>query len=375
MFPADITQSDIANTSYVNSVRAIKVPSGTTYRYVFSPPFDDEKPYLLFLHGYPESSYDWHHQMTYFTEQGYGIVAPDLLGYGGTDNPSDLQAFNFKNMVAELVQLLDCEGVNQVFAISHDFGSPLLSRFITYEPSRLRAVAFLGDGYLPPSTRVDAQAIDMINKATLAQFGYPQYGYFLTNNDDDAAAFMDQHLDSFVSIQYTRNTSIWTEHFSPVGAFRKWLEQDSIASDVFASRVNEEQWKTIMRAQGGFNGPLKWYKAMMRGINNPDTSGEDPLVRFKAFLTLRLVQQESGAIPHPCLLVLAERDPVAIPSFQLNSTVPYASNLRVRSVNAGHFIQTEAPIEVNRHLESFFRDVLETPDSDTAPINVCYDKC
>ena len=117
---ANNSQSDISNTTYVNLVRSVKLPSGTTYRYVFSAPFDSDKPYLLFLHGFPETSYGWHHQITYFTEQGYGVIVPDLLGYGGTDNPSGLHAFSFKRMAADLGELLDCEGVDTVVGIGRD---------------------------------------------------------------------------------------------------------------------------------------------------------------------------------------------------------------------------------------------------------------
>jgi soluble epoxide hydrolase/lipid-phosphate phosphatase len=56
----------------------------------------------------------------YFTKQGYGVIAPDLLGYGGTDNPADLGAFNFKRMAAHLGELLDHEGVDTAIGIAHD---------------------------------------------------------------------------------------------------------------------------------------------------------------------------------------------------------------------------------------------------------------
>ena len=113
-------QADIANTSYVNLVRSVQLPSQRTYRYVFSPPFESEKPYLLFLHGFPESSYGWINQIEYFKRHGYGIIAPDMLGYGGTDNPTDLEAFKLKTISSELVDLLDCEEIGQVVAIGHD---------------------------------------------------------------------------------------------------------------------------------------------------------------------------------------------------------------------------------------------------------------
>lgn len=113
-------QRDIANTSYVSLVRSVKLDSGTTYRYIFKEPQSKSGPWLLFLHGFPSSSYDWRHQVEHFSKHGYGIIAPDLLGYGGTDNPANLTRFSLKNMVAEVNSLLDCEGVDTVFAIGHD---------------------------------------------------------------------------------------------------------------------------------------------------------------------------------------------------------------------------------------------------------------
>lgn len=101
-------------------MRSALLPSGVTYRYVFSSPFDDEKPYLLFLHGFPETSYGWHFQIDYFRRQGYGVIAPDLLGYGGSDNPDDLMSFNFRRMASDLDQLLEYEKVDKVIGIGRD---------------------------------------------------------------------------------------------------------------------------------------------------------------------------------------------------------------------------------------------------------------
>ncbi|KAJ5192615.1 hypothetical protein N7449_008757 [Penicillium cf. viridicatum] len=339
------SQVDIANTSYVRLVRSVKIPSGTTYRYVFSPPFEDEKPYLLFLHGFPESSYEWHHQIEYFIQQGYGVIAPDLLGYGGTDNHSDLQSFSLKNMVLELGRLLDCEGIDKVVGVSHDLGSLLLSRVITYQPERLLAVAFLDIGYWAPGTNLNESTINAINNATQATVGYTAFGYWLFHNENDAGSIMDAHLDSVYTLVYTYSSTYWREDLAPIGKFKQWLLEDKTAPiGNFANRVSQEQWKSIMKAQGGLDGPLKWYKAFMRDVNKVD---EDA------------IQSLSAAIQQPVLLILADRNPVGIPSLQLNGTVPYAADLRVRSVNSGHFLEVEAPQEVNRYLDSFLQDVLE----------------
>ena len=94
--------------------------SGRTYRYAINPPLEKEKPYLLFLHGFPESSYSWINQIEYFTRRGYGIIAPDLLGTGGTDKPAALEAYSLKTMSSEIAELLECEGIEKVVGVSHD---------------------------------------------------------------------------------------------------------------------------------------------------------------------------------------------------------------------------------------------------------------
>ena len=99
----------------------LKLPEGTTYRYIHTRPQASGKPYILFLHGFPSSSYDWRHQIQFFSQKGYGIVAPDLLGYGGTDKPQDAQAYRMKKMAGEVIGILDHEGIVTVLGVGHDW--------------------------------------------------------------------------------------------------------------------------------------------------------------------------------------------------------------------------------------------------------------
>lgn len=111
---------DLANTAFADVVRSVRLPdSGRTYRYV-SVRARRNKPTLLFLHGFPSSLYDWRHQIEFFRAHGYGLIVPDLLGYGGTDKPEELEAYRFRAMAEQLVEILDCEGVRKVVGISHD---------------------------------------------------------------------------------------------------------------------------------------------------------------------------------------------------------------------------------------------------------------
>ena len=84
-------------------------------------PAKDSNPYLLFLHGFPASAYDWRHQIRYFSELGYGLIVPDLLGYGATDKPTEKEAYRLKKMSDEVVAILDAYKVGKVVGVGHDW--------------------------------------------------------------------------------------------------------------------------------------------------------------------------------------------------------------------------------------------------------------
>lgn len=92
----------------------------TTYAYV-RVDARDGKPTLLFVHGYPNSSYDWRHQIEYFSQQGYGLVVPDMLGYGDTDKPVEVHKYGVRTVAQQLADILEAENLNKVIAIGHDW--------------------------------------------------------------------------------------------------------------------------------------------------------------------------------------------------------------------------------------------------------------
>ncbi|ABW15978.1 hypothetical protein Franean1_6641 [Parafrankia sp. EAN1pec] len=50
-------------------------------------------PLVILLHGFPESSYSWRHQLTALADAGFCAVAPDQRGYGRTGGPADVSAY------------------------------------------------------------------------------------------------------------------------------------------------------------------------------------------------------------------------------------------------------------------------------------------
>lgn len=94
---------------------------GTTYSYVAVAPTVVGKPTFLLLHGYPSSCWDWRHQIASLSAAGFGVIAPDLLGYGETDSPADLAVYRMKTMSQHIAEILDQEEVKRCIAVSHDW--------------------------------------------------------------------------------------------------------------------------------------------------------------------------------------------------------------------------------------------------------------
>jgi pimeloyl-ACP methyl ester carboxylesterase len=113
------------------------------------------KPTFLLLHGFPSSSYDWRHQAHDLQNAGYGVVVPDLLGYGDTDKPSNVEAYTFDKMSAHLTKILDYEGLREVIGVSHDWGGRLLSALVHRYSERFSGLVFLTLPYSKPNPVFD----------------------------------------------------------------------------------------------------------------------------------------------------------------------------------------------------------------------------
>lgn len=145
-----------------------------TYAYIHEPPKDPNQPTLAFFHGFPSTADDWRHQLQHFSDRGYGVFAPDLLGYGGTSKPSDVFEYRFSLMVKNVISIMDHEGIGNVHGVAHDFGSHFLSRLYNYQPGRILSLTFIAVPYTPSGIAFDVQAV---NARTEKLIGFQKFGY------------------------------------------------------------------------------------------------------------------------------------------------------------------------------------------------------
>lgn len=165
------------------------LPTGVTYGYVYQKP-TGSKPTILFIHGFPSAAWDFRHQISYFSKASYGILAPDLLGYGSTDKPLDPHEYGMRKVATEIVGILDHEQIKKVHGVGHDLGSNLLSRLANYHSDRFYSYTFLDVAYEPPGIF----DIDAALQASIAQVGFERLGHWKFLISDGSIDLIKHHV-------------------------------------------------------------------------------------------------------------------------------------------------------------------------------------
>ena len=99
-----------------------------------------QAPLVLLCHGFPECWYSWRHQLTALASAGYRAVAPDMRGYGRSDEPEAIDQYTIFHLVGDMVGLLDALGEKQAVIAGHDWGAPVAWHAALLRPDRFRAV-------------------------------------------------------------------------------------------------------------------------------------------------------------------------------------------------------------------------------------------
>ncbi|KAF9022958.1 alpha/beta-hydrolase [Hymenopellis radicata] len=310
----------------------VTVSRGLKYHYFLAPATDSSKPVLLLLHGFPSTSWDWKEQVSFFRKEGYGLIVPDMLGYGGTASPEDPAAYLSSLIVKDVIDILDAEKVSQAVVIGHDWGAKVASRLANYFPDRFIAYAFMAVAYVPPSTENKYEAMLEFTKKA---FGYELFGYWRFFSEPDAVEVVEAHMDSFISILYGKDSHAMSHHFAPLGALRAWLAEDKRAEPADYLTAEEREFHKKELLDTGMTGPFNWYKILTSGLDAEDNKGISP---------------ENIVIIKPTFFGGAKNDRIALADVQLKSLGEVCPNLTYREFDAGHWVLWEAKDEVNQEL-------------------------
>lgn len=96
---------------------------------------------VLFLHGWPTSSYLWRNVMPAVAEERRAI-ALDMPGYGASEKPLDA-SYSFRFFERAVDGFLDALGIGRTGLVVHDVGGPIGLYWASQHPERLERLALL----------------------------------------------------------------------------------------------------------------------------------------------------------------------------------------------------------------------------------------
>lgn len=97
-------------------------------------------PLVLMLHGFPETSHSWRHQLPALAEAGYHAVAIDMLGYGRSSKPT-VSATRITELVRTVTGVVEALGHSKAVVVGHDWGAPVAWTAAWIQPDVFEAVA------------------------------------------------------------------------------------------------------------------------------------------------------------------------------------------------------------------------------------------
>jgi pimeloyl-ACP methyl ester carboxylesterase len=121
--------------------RLLTLATGLHLHVVEAGPADG--PLCVLLHGFPESSYGWRHQIGPLAAAGLRVVVPDQRGYGRSDKPRGIGAYRMDRLAGDVVGLLDALGAERAHVVAHDWGGAVAWTLAAAHPERVERMVIL----------------------------------------------------------------------------------------------------------------------------------------------------------------------------------------------------------------------------------------
>ena len=279
---------------------------------------------VVLCHGFPELAYSWRHQVPALARAGFRAIAPDQRGYGGTDRPEAIAAYDIHALTGDLVGMLDALGLERAVFVGHDWGGFIAWHMPLLHPARTAGVIGVNTPYIP---RAFAPPLTIFRQL----FGDNYYVcHFQEPGVADAGLARDPRR-VFTQLMRRGVPIAETEaRLAALGRMPNMVEMVSEGTPLGAPLLDDGEIGVYAEtfARTGFTGGINWYRNFDR---NWETT---PAL-------------DGARIEGPSLMVTAEWDAVLRPEMAepMRAFVP---DLELQMIRAcGHWTPQEKPVELN----------------------------
>jgi pimeloyl-ACP methyl ester carboxylesterase len=233
-------------------------------------------PLVVFVHGWPELSASWRHQLPCFAGLGFRAVAPDMRGYGCSSVYPRHEDYALEEIVRDMLELLDALGGEKAVWVGHDWGSPVVWSLASHHPERCLGVASLCVPYVATGF-THQNLIALVDRSVYPEAEYPagqwDYMLFYEESFDKARAAFEASVRDTVKALFRKGSPGGKGKPSRTAQVRRdggWFGGAGRAPDVprDADVLTEEDLHRYAAALegNGFFGPDSWYMNAKRNL-------------------------------------------------------------------------------------------------------------
>jgi len=294
-----VTQQALSQLGVPAESRYIPV-NGLQLHTVLAGPRDGKL--VVLLHGFPENWYTWRKQIKPLVEEGYRVVVPDQRGYNLSDKPLGVHPYRTDALAADIRELVRTFERDQAIIVGHDWGGTVAWRLAMEYPDLVEKLVIL-----------NAPHPDAFRRELRENPAQQQKSWYML-------AFQLPWLPEVLLGQ------------SPMLTVNTFFRRNAVNQDAFSS-YDLHAMATMLSQPGALTAMLNWYRAAFR----------------------RSDRQASTPITAPTLILWGEDD-VALGKSLTYGLETWVPNLKLHYVpNCGHWVQNEAPDEVNTQLLEFIK--------------------
>lgn len=316
----------------------VKTPRHTTF-YLSCGAAD--APPMIFVHGWPELSTSWRHQLPCFASLGFRAIAPDMRGYGRSTIHRRHEDYALEHAVADMLELLASLGRECAVWIGHDWGAPVVWSIASHHPERCVAVAnlcvpYFAKGFCPETM------LPTVDRKLYPEAEYPvgQWDYQLYYEESFEQATRSHEADVRATVKALFRSGKPDVKGKPARLARirrdgGWFGGAGRAPDLpLDTDVMTEQdldaYVASLQANGFF-GPNAWYMNHARNRQYAATS----VVGGRLHMPVLFLHGDFDATCATTVSRLA--DPMREDCERLNEVI----------VPSGHWMAQEQPVAVN----------------------------
>jgi pimeloyl-ACP methyl ester carboxylesterase len=297
---------------------------------------EGDGPLVILLHGFPQCWYLWRHQIDPLVDAGFQVAVPDQRGYGGSDRPEAIEAYNIVELTNDVAGLAQALGHQQFIVVGHDWGAPVAWHLALLHPKRVRAVVGMSVPYLRGKAGIMTRQ---------ENFGDNFWYIVYFQKPGVAEGELESNIKRSLRIIYFAASGdappgLW---FVPKPSTAKFLD-GLIDPPALPSWLTQEDldYYVAQYQQSGFRGPLNWYRNIDRNLE----------------LTPQL---ENAKIEPPSFFIAGSKDIVLSygGGSWVNDMGKQLADFRGKVIveGAGHWVQAEKPEAVNQALLGFLKTV------------------